>query len=31
MHGLINKAKDKLIEVKGHIEEHWKKVTNLQG
>ena len=31
MHGHICKAKDKLTEVKGHIEEHWKKVSNLQG
>jgi hypothetical protein len=31
MHGHINKAKEKLTEVKGHIEEHWKKVTKLQG
>ena len=30
MHGQINKAKDKLCEVKGHIEDHWKNITNLQ-
>lgn len=29
MHGHINKAKDKLKEVQGHIEEHWKKVITL--